>query len=304
LRKRGWGDDHLASLIVRAASGPAMTTQANWARELTQVALAFFAILTPMSAAARLLAAGLNLQFDGVGSILVPNITGQQAAWTQEGQPIRVVQDLTSGPTLEPRKLASVVVLTREMIQNQNSETFIREALIASCAGALDSTLFGSAAADASRPAGLLFGATNVTASTSTDLFTSMGSDIGNLVGAIASYSGNGSLALIGHPAQMTRLAMYAPQLPYLQLQSAALAPGVVIAAALNAIASAIEPVAVDAMTMPSVHFEDANPLPLGSASPAENLWQSDCVGLRVKLPASWVTRSAAAVAFTTAVKW
>jgi hypothetical protein len=87
-------------------------------------------------------------------------------------------------------------------------------------------------------------------------------------------------------------------------LMSAALTPGTVIAIARSALASAIEPVTVETMEMTSVVFDDTNPLPIGLASPAKSVWQADCVGLRMKMLASWVVRNPAAVAVVTSTKW
>jgi hypothetical protein len=98
------------------------------------------------------------------------------------------------------------------------------------------------------------------------------------------------------------RLASYL-DVPVPVLMSATLAPGTVIAVALSALASAVEPVVVEAGTMPSVQFDDTNPQP-PTASPTMSQWQADAVGLWVRLPATWVIRNAQAVAVTTLTKW
>jgi hypothetical protein len=69
---------------------------------------------------------------------------------------------------LSPFKLASIVTLTREMMDSSEAEQIVRQALIDSTAPALDASLFSAAAADTTRPAGILVGATSVTPSTST----------------------------------------------------------------------------------------------------------------------------------------
>jgi hypothetical protein len=301
--KKHWPDDHAAWIVTRATSNPAMVSQAGWAAELAQIGYAFLQILIPQSAGAAVLAGGLNLSFNGAGTVLIPGINPEQAGWVADGQPIRVVKDLTTGPTLLPHKIASIAVLTREMIENSNVEQFIKEALIVSCAPALDSVLLSSSAASSAQPAGILLGATAVTASSTADPYNAMGDDLSNLAGAIAAFSGNGSFAYVAHPTQALRASAYI-DLPVPMFMSAAMPVGSVAAVALSALASAVEPPVVDAMTMPSVHFDDANPLPLGTASPTKSLWQSDCIGLRIRLPASWVIRNAQAVAVTTGVRW
>jgi hypothetical protein len=308
LKRKGWQDDRLAGILTRAASTPAMTTTAGWAAELATVSIALLDALTPMSAAAQLLAQGLNLSFGNAATIKVPALGSGTAAWVVEGNPIRVVQFLTTGPTLAPHKLASISALTMEMLANQNSEAFVRQALIDSTAPALDTAMFSNVAGDASRPAGILVGATSVTASTSTDKFDAMGDDLGALVGAIASYAGNGSVVFVANPAQAMRAAMYA-DLPFPMLMSAALAAGTVIAVATNALASVVEPVEVDASPATSLHMEDTNPLPLVAspstvAAPQRSMFQTSSVALKMHLPVTWVVRNAGAVAVTQSVKW
>jgi hypothetical protein len=301
--KKRWPDDHHAWIVAKAASAPASTATAGWAQELVQTALAFLDILIPHSAGAALLTAGLNVSFNGAGTILIPGIVPGQAGWVAEGQPIRVIKDLTSGPTMTPHKIASIAVVSREMIENANVEEFIKDALITSCAPALDAVLLSSSAASSAQPAGILVGATTITASSNSSPYEAMGDDLSALAGAIAAYSGNGSFAYVAHPTQALRASAYI-DLPVPMYMSASVPVGTVICTALSALASAVEPPTVETFDQPSVHFDDSVPLPLGTASPTKSLMQSDCIGLRIKLPASWVVRNPAAVAVTSGVKW
>jgi hypothetical protein len=303
LQRRNWGDDRSARMLIRATSGPAMTSQTNWAQELAQVSLALLAHLVPMSAAAALLAQGLNLQFGNAGTIKVAGIASGQAKWVQEGAPVAVVQFLLTGPTLAPKKLASICALTQEMLQNENAEEFVRAALVESTGPALDAALFSSTAASSSHPAGALLGATSVTPSALTDALDAMGSDVSNLVAALGPYAGNGNLTLVANPAQATRYLMYT-EAPFRMLMSNALSAGTVIAVANNALASVIEPVVIDASTATALHEEDASPQPIGSASPAKSMFQTQCAALRVRLPATWTVRNASAVASIVTTKW
>jgi hypothetical protein len=188
------------------------------------------------------------------------------------------------------------------MIRNQNAEEIVRTALIESTAPALDAALFSNTAASAAQPAGILVGATSVTASSSTDKLDAMGDDLSNLTAAIANFAGNGSFMFIANPAQAMRAAMYA-DLPVPMLMSAALASGTVIAVATNALASVVEPVVIDARTATTVHEEDTNPQ-TPTASPSKSMFQTACVALRVRLPVTWCIRNAGAVSVVTATKW
>lgn len=303
LKRKGWADDRRAGMLTRASVGPAMTTQAGWAQELAQVSIALLESLTPMSAAAQLLAQGLNLSFGGAATIRVPGIGTGQAGWVAEGQPIRALQFLSTGPTLSPHKLASISELTEEMLRNSNAEQMVRTALTGSTAPALDAALFSATAASAAQPAGILVGAISVTASVSTDKFDALGDDLGALVSAIGPYAGNGSVTLIANPMQAVRATLYTG-LSFPVLMTSALPVGTVVAVANNALASIVEAPAIDAANATSLHLEDTNPQAIGSASPAKSMYQTSCVALRIRLPISWVIRNPLAVAVVTSTHW
>ena len=112
-----------------------------------------------------------------------------------------------AGPSLEPYKLATIVLLTREMIDGSNAEAIVRQALLDSTAPALDASLFSNnAGTPGLQPPGLLNGVTPITASTSTNKTEAMDDDLAALVQAIAARAGNGSVAFVAAPAQATRI--------------------------------------------------------------------------------------------------
>jgi hypothetical protein len=307
LRQRSWSDDRVASMLVRSPTSPATTSQANWAQELATVAKAFLTVLVPMSAGASLLAQGLSLSFgEGYAKISLPTIGAGSASFVTQGQPIRVGQIFTSGgPTLEPAKFASIVSLTREMIESGNAESLVRQAMVDATAVALDAALFSNAAAVPDlRPAGILLGAISVPPSSNDIPSEAMADDISTLVEAISSFAGNGNIALVCAPAQWVRILLCANRLPFAVLASSAVPTGQVNCIALNALASVVEPVMVDAGKQVSFHSEDTNPQPVGTAAPHISTWQTDSVALRVKLPVTWALRDARAVSFVTATKW
>src|SRR5262245_21469158 len=81
LSERGWEHDREAQLILRGAVSPAMTSQSGWAQELATVAAIFLASLRPMSAAAQLLGACLQLDFAGREKLSLPAINAGTAQW-------------------------------------------------------------------------------------------------------------------------------------------------------------------------------------------------------------------------------
>jgi hypothetical protein len=304
LKRRNWGDDRLAGMwATRATTSPAMTTTTGWAAELAQMTQALLAHLTPQSAGAQFLANGHSLSFDGAASIMVPSLSGGAAAWISENTAIRVVNFLSSAPTLTPHKLAASSVLTQEMIASSNAEDLVKTALVDACASAIDSALFSATAASAAQPAGILVGATGVAASAATDKLDAMGDDLGTLAAMVATYAGNGSIMYAAAPQQAVRARLYTNS-PYPVLMSSALAAGSVVCAATNALASVVELPTVDVGYDASLHMEDTNPQ-TPTSSPSRSLFQTGAIALKIRLPISWITRNAAAVAYLTgSTKW
>src|SRR5262249_36885465 len=148
--RRHWRDDRGTEYVVRAATGPAMTTTTGWASELSHVTLVFLAALRGLNAGAELLTRGLQVRFNGAGQILLPTIAQGSAGFVGQGKPIPVAQFASSaGATLLPHKLALISTLTREMIESSNAEAIIRAVLTESAAVGLDVALFSANAATA-----------------------------------------------------------------------------------------------------------------------------------------------------------
>jgi hypothetical protein len=302
LRRKGWNDDQLASLLTRAAVAPAMTTVAGWAQELAQTVPALLASLTPLSAGAALLAQGIGLQFGSAASILVPNLSGGKATWVEQGKPIPAVQFLSSAATLTPFKLAAISELSEEMLAGSNAEVLVRQAMVDALAPALDTKLFSADAATVSSPAGLLYNATSVAASTADDKLDAMSDDLGNLASAVAPYASSiDNIAIVANAAQAMRTILYTG---FRMLLTNAIAPGTVAAIALPGLASAIEPPEIDASNATSLHLEDTSPQPLGSASPTKSMFQVSCIALKIRWPISWTMRDSRAAAVVTGARW
>jgi hypothetical protein len=107
-------DDH-AKLLLRAVTGQATTTTSGWAADLARISYTPLPLLTPASAAGRLAAAALPLEFDRVQQTLVPRInTPPIGTWVAENSPHAMVQavlgSVLCGP---PRKILFGAVITR-----------------------------------------------------------------------------------------------------------------------------------------------------------------------------------------------
>jgi hypothetical protein len=313
--KRTWDDDHLADMVLRAATAPA-TLAGNAA--LARVAVAFLETLVPLSAGADLLRRGLGLNLSGIASLHVPGITIPTGDFVGEGAPIPAPLITTSsGPTLTPFKIAALATLTNEMMRNPNAEDLIRQVLIEACGPALDKQLFSTNAAASDRPAGLRNGIAGLTPAVPGEKAQIIVDDLQALALALAPVAGkntppvagNGNIVLVASPdaAVALRLRLYTEEWPV--LTTAQLPAKTVIMVATNAIVSAVEGVPqIDA----SAHAEltpDTIPQEIVTAggtiaSAATSPFQMDKVALRLRWPITWALRASNGLAWMTNVNW
>jgi hypothetical protein len=308
---RRWGSDAAGEIVqvMRAASAPAMTSQTGWAKELSPVVSAFLAALTPMSAGADLLGRALGLSFDGSGAINLPTVSVGLADFVGEGQNIPVINGVSSiQATLQPFKFSVITALSRETIESASAEQLVGDALLQSTAPSLDRRLFDAGAAVANlRPAGLLFGKTPLTPdSGGGNKDDAMKNDLQALITAVAPVAGNSSIVLVCAPAQSVSVNLRTlGTFAYGVLASSQLAAGTVIAIAVNAIVSASgDAPLIDTTKAASVQMNDSPTGDLMSGGRVTALFQTDCIGLRLRWPLSWTVRDARGIAVMNGVSW
>jgi hypothetical protein len=303
-----WPDDRTAALLTRAASTPHSLTDPAVA-PLLATSWALLAALTPVSAAAALLNRSLQLSFDGTAVISMPSITPALASFVGEGAPIPVVMATTGpGTQLRPRKFAVAWSLTREMVEaSSNGEAVIRQSMLEATAAQLDAALFSNTAGDATRPPGILNGITPLSASTGSGSDVML-SDFRNLAEAVAPVAGSGVVYVMG-PGEAVAVNMTAIRTPGPILVSNALRQ-TVIAIVPSALASAVDAATVEASREALMHMETA-PAPIGTpgspnvvAAPTRSMWQTDSVGLKLRMPVAWASRGSAAVAWISNTTW
>ena len=115
---RAWPNDRDALAINRAATSP--TTSATAAALGETIMADFVGGLVGVSAGAELIALSpLQLAFGNAAAISVPALRAPlgTVGWVGEGQPIPVRELVAGRLLLEPRKIASIIVLTREMVE-------------------------------------------------------------------------------------------------------------------------------------------------------------------------------------------
>jgi len=302
-----WPSDRLsAQMIERAATAPAMTTVTGWAAELAQRLVAdMVEALSATSVGAQMLRDALLVSFDNYGVVSVPGLIADvtDAAWVAEGDPIPVNQMPVAPAILNPYKVSSIAVLTREMIESSNAEALVGNALTRAAGLALDAVLFDANPATAARPAGLRNGIAALTASSNTDFMEAFGEDIATLLNGVATVGGAGPYGLIANVGRAAGMAMrFIMNIPNVNVYGTPAAGTALMAVALPAIAAAIstDP-EIEASKAATLHMSDT-PAVVGPATsaPHKSMWQTDSIAVKVRWPASWTLRDPRGVAWLT----
>jgi hypothetical protein len=298
-----WPND----VVLRAAVAPAMTSVVGWAAELAQKRVAdALAALGPASAAAQVMRRCLTLDWNGAGSISAPSFIASAAnsGFVAEGQPIPVRQLAATGAQLLPYKLASIAVLTREMVESSNAERLISDALIYSSGLALDAVFFGSAAATAAQPAGIRNGIAASTTSNNSDAFGAFFEDMATLFNAVGLVANAGPVIVV---ASIGRVASASARFGDVKQGESPLVIPVASAAVGNDLIVIAPQALVAAIGDPSVEASKAASLVMDSApvtpdttQSTKEMFQTDSLALKMRWPASWALRNPAAVAWLT----
>jgi hypothetical protein len=245
---RGRGEDREGKMVLRAATGPAITTDANWAGPMAHATVSQTVLdMATVSAAAALVAVGMRLAFDRVATIHAPGRLvdpTDAGTWVLEGAPASVrVQRITAGTTLTPSKLIVLNAASREQIESSNIEEVAHALLIESMALALDSAVFGVQPAGAS-PAGILNGIAPLSAAGRVgSVQDTAAEDIAALTAALVAVGAGCAPALIMNPKQANALKFVAsPKFDLPIWPSNAVAAGTIIMVEPTSFASAFAP--------------------------------------------------------------
>jgi hypothetical protein len=312
-RQHFGGDYELNQWMTRAASSPASTTTSGFGAELAQVVVADIADnLLPASVLVQLRNMGLAYEFVGGASVVRVPFYGAapSGSFTTEGAPIAVPAMVFSSISLRTKKCASIIAITRELLQGgpANVETSLRELLAADIGLAVDSILLGNGAATTAQPQGLLFGLTTLGATAGGGAVALLG-DLKKLLDAIAPsvrptlIVSSTQAASIGVLAQSALPTIVAPSL----------AAGTVVCVDAAAFVSAMGGLDFEVSQSATLHMEDnvANVLPISSvgtpntvAAPVRSLFQTASIGLRTLMDCDWALRRSSAVAFISGTTW
>ena len=328
-----YGNDEATGIVLRAATGPALTTQVGWAAELVETVNAeFLDRLMPDAIYPRLAARGARFTFGRAGAIKIParaSTPTLAGAWVGEGAPKPVKQAAFTTVTLLPTKLAVISLFTEEIAEHSTPaiEQIIRDAMRDDTSAAIDGFLIDNVAGSATRPPGLLNGLTTLTPSAAANATDKMIADLKALIGAIVAANGGRSIVLLMNPAQALGInfATTSAGLLFSGTDEAGRRFGVDILVSNTVPAGTV--IAVDAADFASatgdvprysisdqatVHQEDTSPLALATgpqgtavvATPMRSLWQTDTIGVRMTWPIHWRMRRAGMVAFMSGVTW
>jgi hypothetical protein len=208
--------------------------------------------------------------------------------------------------------LASIVVLTEELLEASNAEAMVRDVLLRSVGLATDAVLFDANAATAIRPAGLLNGVASIPPTGQTGL-EGMVQDMSKLAGIVAHVGGR--IAFIMNPSRAVNVHLRSGyQLSeYRQvdvLASAAIPDNEIVCVADGFVSATDDTPQIRASQNATINMETM-PVAIGTpgspatvAAPTRSLVQTRSIGLHLKFGLDWALRSPNAVAWMTGVSW
>src|SRR5499427_6404510 len=313
VRHRIYGDDEAVKgsceLVLRAASAPAMTTVTGWAAELVQQTYAdLMPLLMPKAVLTRLAGKGLALSFGTAGRLIIPTRSRTPTiagSFVGEGAAIPVRQGAFTTQTLTPKKMAVISTWTHEMSDHSTPsiEGLIREAIQQDTSVAIDTVLIDANPATTIRPAGLLSGVAETTAT-----------------------AGGGLAAFLVNPTDMLRASLlqatntgifpFRDEIRGGTINTVPLIDSATIPAKTMILVDAADFVVVggeaprmELSDQATLHFEDTNPQdlvisPSTVAAPQKSLSHTVSIALRMVLPLNWVQRRAGTVEWVQNVTW
>jgi hypothetical protein len=300
-----WPNDRaLMQFVTRASVNPAMTSVAGSAKELAQQYVSdAITAMGPASAAAQILKQCLVLSFDGHGQISAPGFVAEfgNSGFVGEGNPIPVRQLASTPAVMDPHKLASIAVLTREMMESSNAEALITDALVKAAGRMMDEVLFDANPADANRPAGLRQGVAASTASAATDGYEAVFEDVSILINALAPVAGNGPHILVGSPGRAAMLnGRGITNSGQISVYGSSAVINDLLAIAPAALVAAISPEPEVETVSAGTLVMDTAPGAAGTMGPERSVYQTDSLAVKVRWPVSWVLRDVRGFAWMT----
>jgi hypothetical protein len=188
-------------------------------------------------------------------------------------------------------------VLTVELIKSSNVEVLMTDALIRSTSLALDQVLFDANPEDTTRPAGLRYGLTALTASSAPETYDALVADVGALTTVVERVTPLAPMFVMSSAkALMTRLRSFTT-LQNVYGSYAFHGTDTVIAVAPDALAVVVG-------AIPQISAKRSPVAVLGVEDQPLSTWQTDCVAIKLNWPLTWALRSPSGVAWLTTANW
>jgi hypothetical protein len=303
--ERTWGgDDHIARLLLRAATTPTSTGSFPAAEGLAGLVL-----LAPSSGALRLFGEQTKLTLGQNSTVRVPGVgTPPVAPFVPELSPGPLLQGALAAATLGPvRKLLVLAAITEELQQasGDTASAIIENILASSVAKSLDATAFDTNAGDTIRPAGLLHGVTPI-AATSGGGFNAIAGDLGGMAKAMAdNFVDPEGMIIVAAPREATTLRLLAgPRFDNQIFGTTGLPDKQIAAFARGAIASSFEGTpSVELSKHATLHYSDT-PGPVVASGPTTSLFQQAHIGIKLRQRGCWVVTTPGAVQTIAGVSW
>lgn len=301
--------------VLRSAVAPAMTGVAGWAAEVLGVVITDIADrMLGASVFSQLRAMGLSLDYLTGAITKVPTVAPvASGAFIGEGAPIGVGALLVVNQSLPPKKCASILAITRELLKGSsaNVEASVQSIMAEDLSLMVDGILLDATAADAIRPAGLRAGISGLTPSASGTPTEKMMADVKALLGAIAPAL---RPVLITGTTAGSSISILGPQLAVPVISAPQLAAGMLICVDAAAFCSIVGPLDVSTSEEAVVHmFDPASALVGGTtmpptlsviAAPQQSMFQTASVAMRSILDINWLLRRSGAVSWVSGIGW
>lgn len=324
-------DHEATNVFIRAAVDPGKTTVQGWASELIETeTVAFLETLRDISFYPRLAGLGTNLQFGiGRGQIKVParsptpSISGSFVA---EGAPIPVRRIGLTSATLSPHKMGVISYFTKELAKYSSPqiEGLLRSEIRGDTADTVDTLLTDATVGSSTRPAGLLYGVSALTASTAGG-WKAMLEDIDTLAAPFDAAKAGRNLVLLMNKREARKLAMVPgpdDKIGSMRqvLEESGITPIgsvnvpagrlILIDAADFATAAGDQP-EFDASEQAVIHAEDTSPAQISTAgspnvvaAPVISMFQTASIALRMLLDITWAMRRTGMVQWIEGADW
>ena len=315
------------AIMCRADQTIGTTTVSGWASELVQAAYGeFIQALIGFSIYPALRARGVGVNFDGVGSVILPGRTAGGAAggFVAEGQPIRVGRVTTTSTTMTPKKMGVIIPFSKELTKRSTPaiEAIVQRSILEDTAAVLDPLILDAVASSTARPAGLLYGVSAASSGYAGGDYKAVIEDFKALLAPFIAANAADGITVVMNSTQGLNLALMegpvgnpgwfnAIRDRINMIESTHATANRLVALRNSDFATATgDAPEFDLSEQATIHMEDTTPLEIVSgtgpttADPVRSLWQTNSVAIRMLMDISWKMRRTGMVQWIDTTTW